>query len=67
MPAVKPLALAPVVYTKALQGAANANNANGGTGYARGQRVVRGGVTWLSLVDNNLVAPGDNYTWDLWN
>lgn len=50
----------PVLYTKAAQAAAN-----GGTGYAKNERVLRDGTVWRSLVNNNMRPPAEHFTWDL--
>ena len=34
-------------------------------GYAKGQLVSCGGVTWRSMVNNNMSIPGESSTWEL--
>jgi hypothetical protein len=49
------------------QKATNVLNANGGTGYAKGQKTHRDGIVWVSLRDNNLYPPGEHASWDLFS
>jgi hypothetical protein len=35
-------------------------------GYSKGQHVLHGGVTWISLVNNNLTIPGEHHSWDFY-
>jgi hypothetical protein len=34
------------------------------TGYAKNELVVHAGVTWRSLIANNLSIPGEHHTWE---
>jgi hypothetical protein len=34
-------------------------------GYALGQHVLKDGVTWKSIIDNNTSVPGESGTWSL--
>jgi len=39
------------------------------SGYTIGQRVSHGGVVWISLINNNVYAPGHGLgsIWDYWD
>jgi hypothetical protein len=36
------------------------------SGYAKGELVVHAGVTWKSLIANNLSIPGEGANWDFY-
>ena len=54
-------------HTVTTQKTTNSLNANGGTGYAKNQKVHRDGAIWFSRIDNNLYPPGEHHSWELYS